>query len=280
MIGHMNAKAVFPFLSLLIFPVVSQALLVVGDSDASSAYTDGAGAGSDWDYVGHLLGSAPSSVTYVSNQWFVTAHHVWDNDVVGKGQTTLDLGGTTYTINTGSKVAITNASGSEADLCMFRVTDSVGLPTGIQAMESTVGYNNALLMIGNGFDNDGNTGMTWGDGSIYSVSPPPQTYTGTQDLNGRSTTYFLSVYNSEADGSALAQTYDSGGGAFANGELAGIMVATGSLSGDDVTLVADAGAYGAQINSIAAVPEPVAISLLSCAGLISLMVSRIRRRLL
>lgn len=109
--------------------------------------------------------------------------------------------------------------------------------------------------------------MTWGDGDIYETGNGANrsTYTATEELSGRTTTYFLSVYHAATQGSAHAQLYDSGGGAFVNNKIAGIMVA----AGEEVTLLTDAGTYGTQINDTLAVPEPgTAISVLLIGGVL------------
>jgi hypothetical protein len=263
--------------SFSLFPS-AKALLVVGDSGTGSVYTNGAGAGSGWNYEGNLTGTAPSSVTYVSNGWFVTANHVWNNDVVGKSQGSLSLDGTTYTIDTDSYTSITNADGTGADLCMFRVNDLTGLPSGVSVLESTPRWSDSLILIGNGYDNGGSTGLTWGDGDLYSTGSGQNraTYTATQALNGLNTTYYLSVYDNAVTGSAYAQTFDSGGGVFVNGQLAGIMVANGTGIGDGITCITDFSIYGKQINQTSVIPEPTTAILLAGVALIFGVIKRIR----
>jgi hypothetical protein len=232
----------------------AKALLVVGDSGGGSTYTDGAGAGAGWDYVGNLIGSSPSSVSYVSNGWFVTANHVWTSDVVGKSEESLTLGGSTYTININSYTSITDTSGTAADLCMFRVNGFVGLPEGKAVMESTPLWNDSLRLIGNGYDNDVNTGLTWGNATPYYTQSKGSYSTLTPTVG--TTVGYLAIYDGETPGSAYGQTYDSGGGVFVDDQLAGIMFSIGSYGGEDVTVVADFSVYGGQINTTSAIPEP------------------------
>ncbi len=253
---------------LLLAASRSQALLVVGD-DGESAYTTGTGAGSGWDYVGYLQGGddngpKPSSVTYVSNGWFVTAQHVWNNEVLGSSQDTLMLGGSSYTISTGTHTSITNASGSAADLCMFRVTDLADLPAGTSVLESTPGRNDDLRLIGNGYDNAGDTGMTWGNGTPRTQGP----FVMIDELSD--TKIYYSLYDSGTSGSARGDTYDSGGGVFVDGRLAGIMIG----AGEQVTAVADFGTYGSQINAQAAIPEPSVVVLMGGVPLVAWFVRR------
>jgi hypothetical protein len=243
----------------------SHALLVVGDSGTSSIYTNPAGAGSGWNYVGHLVGSAPSSVTYVSNGWFLTATHVWFGDVINKSQTSLSLGGSSYTIDTGSYQNMTNSNGTASDVCMFRVTGQEALPAGYAVIADTPVRNAVLRMIGNGLDNAGNTGMTWGDSDI--AMQFGQVLTGTAALNGRETTYYAGIYDSEKAGSARGNTYDSGGGVFVDGKLCGIMLAVGTLGLDEITAMADFATYGAQINDTIAIPEPAVMTMIIGSGI-------------
>lgn len=260
---------------VLVWVPVAEALLVVGDSGASSIYTDAAGAGAGWDYVGSLIGSAPSSVTYVSNGWFVTAQHVWDGDVVDKGQETLDLGGITYTINTNSYTGITNPSGTSADLCMFRVDDFSDLPTGMEVLESTLQWDDSLRLIGNGYDNDGTTGLTWGNGTPYYTGSGPSRSILTGTVGGSDTICYLSIYDDGTSGSAYGQTHDSGGGVFVDGQLAGIMILIGSYGGEDVSFVTDFSVYGSQINATTAIPEPSVLVLGSVVAIVGFSIRRI-----
>lgn len=229
----------------------SEALLVVGDSGGSSIYTEGAGAGSGWDYTGSLVATlpipdhGPSSASYVSNGWFVTANHVWTGDVIGRGQESVLLGGEEYSINLGSYTHIDGA-----DLAMFRVNEMAGLPAGMAVLEETPHWADSLRLIGNGYDNDSTVGMTWGNGTP--LKSGGSTYT---QLVGSTESYF-SVYDSGAEGDAYGQTYDSGGGVFVDGQLAGIMINVGSVGDEEVTVVTDFSVYGGSINSIAAIPEP------------------------
>ncbi|WP_372808079.1 trypsin-like serine protease [Pontiella sp.] len=251
---------------------MAQALLVVGDAGSSSEYTVGTNGGAGWNYVGNLIGAAPSSVTYVSNGWFLTANHVWNYDVVGKSLETLQLGGYTYSINTSTYTQILNTDATATDLCMFRATSFDELPVGMAVLESTPGANDALRLIGNGYDNESNTGLTWGDGTTFQTGSGRNSSTYTLEYSD--TTCFLSVYDETTDGSAYGQTYDSGGGVFVDGQLAGIMLGVGTLGEEAVTLVADMGTYGEQINAIAAIPEPAVLGLVAGASVTALFVRR------
>jgi hypothetical protein len=220
-----------------------------------------------------LEGTAPSSVSYVSNGWFLTAQHVWENDVTGRSQETLSLGDNTYTIDTSSYVSITNSSGSATDLCMFRSTESSDLPTGMGVLDSTPELDDSLLLIGNGYDNDTETGLTWGDGTLYSSGRGRESSVVMAETSD--TTCFLSVYDSRIEGSAFAQTYDSGGGVFVDGELAGIMIAIGTTNNQYVTYAADLSTYADQINETLVIPEPATLTLIALVGATMVGIRRI-----
>ena len=237
------------FIAVFLFIHPAHALLVVGDSGSASIYTNGAGAGDAWNYVGHLIGSAPSSVTYISNGWFVTALHVWNNDVVGRNEKSLLLSGATYNMDIASFIAITNANGSGTDLCMFRVTGTNGLPAGMSVAKTLPNRSDSLTLIGNGRDNSAITGLTWGVGTVYSQSL--SVYTTVASSGGKDINCYLSVYNTNTAGSAYGQTYDSGGGVFVNGRLIGIMVGIGTGVSDGVTFIANFSVYGNQISNTA-----------------------------
>ena len=98
-----------------------------------------------WDYVGRITGSAPSSVTYIDNNWFITAYHVQVLD----GPTGVSLGGSTYSIDASSWTRLENSVGGEADLAMFRVNESVGL-SALTVRSSALANGSELTMIGNG----------------------------------------------------------------------------------------------------------------------------------
>lgn len=272
----MKTAVVF-LLGLFLWTPFAEALLVVGDSGTDSVYTNASGAGAGWAYVGNLIGGAPSSVSYVSNGWFVTAQHVWDSDVVGKNEGTLSLGGTAYTINTETYTRITDSEGTAADLCMFRVETLAGLPTGMAVSESTPQWNDSLILIGNGLDNDGHTGLTWGTGTPYYVGSGQNRHT--ELLTADTTESYLSVYDSGTTSSAYAQTYDSGGGVFVNGQLTGIMTSIGTCDGEQITVVADFSTYGEQINAISPIPEPSAGILLAGIALVFGVIKRTRYRI-
>ncbi|MFA7257599.1 MAG: trypsin-like serine protease [Kiritimatiellales bacterium] len=264
----MKKIAVLLLISLLL--PSAEALLVVGDSGSGSIYTNGAGAGTGWDYVGNLIGTAPSSVSYVSNGWFLTANHVWTGDVVGRNENILNLGGTGYSINLGSYTSITNANGTSADLCMFRVNALAGLPAGMAVLESTPHWSSSLRLIGNGYDNGGITGMTWGNGTPYKAG------SSTLTLLVGDTASYLSIYDSGIEGDAYAQTYDSGGGVFVDGQLAGVMFSIGTYGGEDVTVVTDFSVYGQQINQTSVIPEPTTAILLAGVALAFGIIKRFR----
>jgi hypothetical protein len=278
--------------TLLFFVAGAQAVIVAG-GDGTQNTTAPAG-GQGWDYVGKITGPAPSGVTYIDNNWFITAYHVQADS----SPTGVSLGGSTYSIDAGSWTRLTNSEGGDADLAMFRVTDNVGLSGVTLSSSPTNGM--ALTMIGNGMNReagltqwsvDTNTGddpWIWtevgsgGNAAGYKWASGQTKRWGNnrkeadtmlvEDSKGIFTDMFYTDFDAVV-GEAQGATYDSGGGVFVNNdgewELAGIMLATANYSGQpsstsvfgDLTYAADLSVYTSQINTIAAIPEPSVLAL-------------------
>jgi len=72
----MRRAGAVPFAIVLGAALRVGAVIVAGGDGTQNATVPPGGRG--WSRVGRIVSSngAPSSVTYVSNNWFVTAHHV------------------------------------------------------------------------------------------------------------------------------------------------------------------------------------------------------------
>ena len=266
---------------LCVFSAVAAEAVIVSGGDGSQNTTAPSG-GQGWDYVGKIdHATANSGVTYISNNWFITAYHIQSLD----NPTGVILGGSTYSIDAGSWTRLQNSSGGNADLAMFRVTGgTVGLP-GLTVRSSNLPNNSALTMIGNGRNRA--AGLTYWDAGWNEV-PSGGTYSGYKWAAGSQkrwgtntkqanaglvndgfgiTDMFFTDFDA-ASGEAQGATYDSGGGVFVNNggnwELAGVMLTTSGYSGQPAgtavfgnrTYSADMRYYADQINTTAAIPEP------------------------
>lgn len=293
--------------SMFLIVVRAQAVIVAqGDGmQNTSAPTGGQG----WDYVGRITSpsnDAPSSVTYIDNNWFITAYHInqLDSPVTG-----VSLDGSPYTINQSSWTRITNSTGSNADLIMFRVEESVGLDTmSVSAASPSVGQ--AVTMIGNGLDRHpdllslslpgpdeyyyhlksgtANTSKRWGSNTSEGDY-------GVLDQGYGATDAFYTDFDNVAD-EGQGATWDSGGGVFVdNGtgwELAGLMLGVGNLysiggtnavmltegnpaNAGSETYIADLSVYVDQINATTAIPEPSVLVLGSVIAIAGFSIRRI-----
>jgi hypothetical protein len=248
---------------------------VIAGGDGTGNVAAPAGDERGWSYVGRLS-NVPSSVTFLGNQWFITANHI---KVLDKPTSVL-LNDQTYSIDPSKWTRITNSVGTDADLMMFRVDENVGLANlTVRSSSSTAGT--AVTMIGNGFDrypdlipltlgpspNDyellyqlksgtENTSKRWGlntvNGAYYNNSGFVDTggylddgETFDPDLYGSTQAFYTDF--SPYVGEAQAVTYDSGGGVFVGSgdslELAGIMVAAGytgySIGGTNAVMLTE-----------------------------------------
>ena len=252
-----------------------------------------------WSYVGRIS-NKPSSVTYLSNNWFVTAYHVKHYD----SPTSVLLNGSSYAIDDASWTRMTNSTGSDADLVMFRVTDPVGL-AGVSIASVTPASETTVTMIGDGLDrasdltywhvDTGSNPYVWtetnaanANASGYKWLTTATKRWGENQLEGTVsalddgfglTDCFYSDFDNQAN-EAQGATYDSGGGVFVtNGsggyDLAGLMITVGNYSGQpaetsvfgDRTYMADLSVYADQMRSTTMIPEPGILSLmLAMAG--------------
>ncbi|QBG48260.1 hypothetical protein EGM51_12975 [Verrucomicrobia bacterium S94] len=101
----------------LFFRIFNAGAVIVAGGDGAQNTNAPAG-GQGWDYVGRIDHSSKySGVTYVSNNWFITAYHIKSLD----DPTGVLLGDNRYAIDPNSWTRLTNSVGDEADLIMFRV---------------------------------------------------------------------------------------------------------------------------------------------------------------
>lgn len=283
-------------LGVVLLALHANAVIVdVGDGSGNTTST---GAGGGWDYVGRIdKPGVYSSVTYLDNNWFITANHIKALD----NPTGVILGGSSYGIDSGSWTRL-SANGEDADLIMFRVTSNVGL-SGVSVSSSSVANNAHLTMIGNGRDRA--TDLTLWD-SNWNEVPSGGSYSGykwdagstmrwgenTKERNSDAnidTGYGITdtFYTDFDAGEAQGATYDSGGGVFLdNGDLAGIMITVGGYSGQpgwpnnvsafgNKTYIADLSTYSSQINDNIAIPEPSAMIFMVATPLAVLFIRRI-----
>lgn len=250
--------------------------VIVSGGDGSQNTTAPAG-GQGWDYVGRIDDATKySSVTYISNNWFITANHIKVND----NPTGVILGGSNYSIDPNSWIRLQNSVGGDADLIMFRVVGgTVGLP-GLSVRTAATSNGSGLTMIGNGRDREPSqtkwdaawvedakptnyTGYKWAAGS--SKRWGTNTKEGNAGLVNGTDMFFVDFDSSS--GQAQGATFDSGGGVFYNNggnwELAGIMLATAAYGGQpantavygNLTYMADMQHYAVQIESTALIDD-------------------------
>lgn len=275
-------KSLYSAMSLLFATATVQAVIVAGGDGSQNTTAPPGDQG--WGYVGRITSAngAPSSVTYLGNDWFITAYHVkyYDNP------TGVLLGAGTYTIDAGSWTRITNSVGTDADLMMFRVEEGVGLP-GI-GISSTPTNGTALTMIGNGRNRATDLSYWNVSGTTWTENGSPTNAAGYKWASGSTKRWGSNTKEGDAGlvndgfgitdmfytdfdplaGEAQGATYDSGGGVFVdNGgewELSGIMITTAGGSGQpgstsvfgNLTYAADLSTYADQISATVAIPEP------------------------
>lgn len=298
----MKKKVCLPFciqaLTCLMLVLNAQAVIIAGGDGTGN--TDGTGV-PGWEYVGKISHAhAHSGVTYVGDNWFVTAYHIQQLD----NPSAILFNNSSYNIDSTSWARITNSVGTGTDLTLFRVNEPItGLANPVISSSTPVQHT-AVTMIGTGRNRA--TDLTYWNILWNEVSNPNQAhYSGYKYASGSTkrwgnntvggattiggygygeTITFYTVFD-DIDGQAQGATYDSGGGVFIgteeNWELSGIMLMVGAHSGQpgstavfgNVTYVADLAPYRDQI--LQTIPEPSAVVLISIAcGLIC----SIRRR--
>ncbi|HEY5653137.1 MAG TPA: hypothetical protein VIR63_02065 [Pontiella sp.] len=295
---------VFALLGMTWFVAGSTFAVILAGGDGTQNTTAPVG-GQGWDYVGRIdKPGVYSSVTYVSNNWFVTANHIKQLD----NPSGVILGGSSYTIDSGSWTRLQNSASGDADLIMFRVNESIGLP-GLTIRSSATANGSGLTMIGNGRNRE-TTETYWNSSWDEVTPPPPATYSGYKWAAGSSkrwgtnnkdadagliddgygvTDMFYVDFDDIGGNEAQGATYDSGGGVFYdNGgeyELAGVMLVTSGYAGQpgstavygNRTYAADMQYYADQINTTTAIPEPSVLALTVGFPAVTFFIRRIFR---
>ncbi len=261
---------------------VSVRAVIVAGGDGTQNTTAPSG-GQGWDYVGRIVADngAPSSVTYVSNNWFITAYHIKHFD----NPTGVILGGSSYSIDSNSWTRLKNSANGDADLVMFRVVGASVPLSGVTVRSSATANGLGLTMIGNGRNREPSE-TTWN--SSWVEGGKPTRYSGYKWGAGASKRWGTNAKDADAglvnDGSGITDmfytdfddaggdeaqgaTYDSGGGVFYNNsgnwELAGVMITVGPYSGQpnetavygNRTYIADMQYYFSQINSTSQIDD-------------------------
>ena len=293
-----NSPWILWLLGLLISPHAQAVIMAGSDGQGNTnAPPDDPG----WANVGRIS-TAFSSVTYLGSDWFLTAYHIQQLDQ----PTSVLVNGSTYAVDTSSWHRL-SYSGIDADLAMFRVTNTVtGLPT-LTLSPHLVTNGASVTMIGDGTDRQ--SSLTYWNSAWQVTNSADGVYsgfywaasTGTKRwgqnvaddagwLNdGFGTTYCFGTTFDANGGANEAQgaIYDSGGGVFfkdgADWELAGIMLTVGGYSGQpssaavygDATYMADLEPYHDQIVTIMAIPEPAGVILAGVGALC--LIRRVRR---
>ncbi|MDZ8118924.1 hypothetical protein [Pontiella agarivorans] len=261
--------------------VISAEAVIVADGDGTQN-TNAPSGGQGWDYVGRIDKSGIySSVTYISNNWFITAYHIKTLD----NPTGVLLGGTDYSIDPNSWTRLTNSNDENADLVMFRIVGgSVGLP-GLIVRSSGTPVNAELTMIGNGRNRAADettwnhqwaeegipplyNGYKWASGSAKRWGRNNKDlYSGMVNTGYGTTDVMRTSFDDNSTNEAQGAVYDSGGGVFyengSNWELAGIMLTIGTYQNQpsstavhgNVTYIADIEYYAEQITTVSAIDD-------------------------
>jgi len=135
-------KTLFLLSLSFVFVLVTQAISVEIDEGNSVSFNTSAPTSSEipdwnsgwgasdvtgWDYVGTVNGA---SAVYLGNNWVITAAHV--------GAGTFSLGGTSYTVVSGSAQGVTKSNGDTVDLTLFQIMQGPNLPAlSISSTQST-----------------------------------------------------------------------------------------------------------------------------------------------
>jgi len=209
-----------------------------------------------WSHVGGIGGLTG---VYLGDGWVLTANHV--------GMNTFSLGGILYPPVPGSSVRLEHTPGVFTDLLLFRIVADPGLAP-LPIATSTPAIAAPAILVGRG-RNRGDP-VTWSGKTGWAWLTSGAKRWGTNAVSGRNYDVNLNgqplrvlSFSFDSGGSvdeAIASLGDSGGAAFVNGELAGILVAVWtyafqpantSLFGNG-TYAGDLAYYSAQIAAITA----------------------------
>ncbi len=288
---------------LSVFLVTSaQAVIVAGGNGTQNTAAPTGGQG--WDYVGRITSAngAPSGVTYIDNNWFITAYHIQNLD----NPTGVLLGGSSYSIDGGSWTRLANTEGGDADLAMFRVNTDV---TGLSAVtiSSSIANGTGLTMIGNGRNRSVDQAFWNVAGTTWTENGSPTNASGYHWAAGATKRWGNNTKEADAGlvndgfgitdmfytdfdgivGEAQGATYDSGGGVFVDvdgdWELGGLLLTVAGSGGQPAetavfgnrTYVADLSLYADQITATAAIPEPSVLMLGSVFAVAGFCIRRI-----
>ncbi len=267
-------------------------------------------------YFGNVGVLNGASAIYLSNQWVMTASHV-----AGSLPASVSFGGTSYATQAGSWQQISN-SGLEpgltafADIVLFRLATSPGLPT-LTLRTTAPAVGNNVMMIGNGkvqeagltywtvntapdpdvwnevtlptpFDREGfkttaANQVRWGTNEVAIADETVNA--GAGDTKSFITTYNTTGASNEAQGvlgdSGGAVLFDTGSG----WELAGMMHAIGTFDGQpspttavsgNETYHANLSAYASQVNAIVATVPETSSSMLVGMAMLMCLTRRLR----
>lgn len=298
-------KKVPVFFIALCLCAATRAVIIAGGDGAGN--TTAPAGDNGWSYVGKIDSSSkPSSVTYLANDWFITANHVWQNEVVNSHLTNIALNGSSYAIDTSSSVRVTNSAGAGVDLRLFKVTSAVAGLSVMSIAAQTPDAGTAVTMIGSGLNRQSaqiywsvDTGLwTWTETNAASANASGYKWDssgGTKrwgannvsltGIEAGGMTYFSSDFDA-ISGEGMGAVYDSGGGVFTGSgettELAGIMIGIGTYPNQpdgtavfgDTTYMADLSVYRNQITQT--IPEPSTGILLAGIGVVFGAIKRLR----
>lgn len=213
-----------------------------------------------WDYVGTVGGA---SGVYLGNGWVITAAHV------NLSSGTYTLNGVTYTIVAGSAVS----SGS-ADITMFQISSEPDLPALSISSSALISFSTQVVMVGYG-----GGAKSWGvntvtlTNSIVSVESGSKIYTTTDFITAYGTSTSRGRNPTTVTNTAEAVSGDSGGAAFTYNSSTGTWSLVGLMEANDAngdTYFIQLSSYYSFITStLATVPEPSSLTLLSLAGLVT-----------
>lgn len=209
-----------------------------------------------WDYVGSVGGA---SGVYLGNGWVITAAHV-------------DLSSGTYTLNgvTYSIVAGSAVSSGSADITMFQISSEPDLPTLSISSSTPISFSTEVVMVGYG-----GGAKSWGLNTVTSTSVQVavSSYTTTDFATTYGTVSSQGRNRTTVTNTAEAVTGDSGGAAFAYNSSTGTWSLVGLMeavnSNGDTYFVQLSSYYSFISSTLATVPEPSSLTLLSLAGAVS-----------
>jgi len=240
---------------------LNAACAIVVESGAANDTPPTAADGGDpgFNNVGRIntsgtIGPSLPSAVYLGNGWVLTAGHV--------GIAPVDFQGTIYTPDYSTSTPLSNANGSHPDLSLFRLVATSpfpNLPT-LQIASSQPVFGERIVMIGAGLSYQAviGPGIQMGSGGIVRWGENAlSTFQATNNyLTYSSRTFGASFDNLQITGvsplpsEAQAAAGDSGGAAFVNGKLTGIItlgdIGTVAPYGSESGMV-DLSAYRSQI---------------------------------